>query len=215
MYNIDDNDDDLFDQSSTSSSETKALETDIDSFIDKTKENIDFKGDSVSNFVFRTGLSTTLYEACARFVFKSDSLSRTMFDFLNNQTNGRFAQELYANLLEDSLMKRFAIKSFLQEIIDEKNIENIQIVNEKLKVEISPEYFNIYFGSLIKIMNHAINRNIEIYEKLCKEIDRAPIQQIVDRDYTYYDPFIANSTFHISSAFDSIKNSLGFDTYSS
>lgn len=212
MYDINDNDDDLF-QDFSSSSENKTLPNDIDSFIDQTKENLDAKGLGSKSFMFRAGLSTTLYEACARFVFQTDSLNRTVFDHLNTISNGAFAHELYANVLEESLMKRFAIKSFLQEILDETNAEQISIIANDLKINISPEFFNIYFGSLIKILNHAINRSIDIYEKLCVQINRTPIQQIIDRDYSYFDFSVISSSVYVAQAFDSIKKSLGFNTY--
>jgi len=212
MYNVNDNDDDLFHDSSFDT-ESKPADVDIDSFIDRTKENSDSTYLSSKNFMFRASLSTTLYEACARFIFQTDSLNRTIFDYLNAQTNGTFARELYANVLEESLIKRFTIKSFLETILDETNSENIRVIANDLKVDINPQFINIYFGSLIKIMNHAINRSIDIYEKLCVQINRSPVQQIVDRDYSYFDYTALSSSMHIAQSFDSIKKSLGFNTY--
>jgi len=212
MYNVNDNDDDLFHDSSFDT-ESKPADVDIDSFIDRTKENSDSTYLNSKNFMFRASLSTTLYEACARFIFQTDSLNRTIFDHLNAQTNGTFARELYANVLEESLIKRFTIKSFLETILDETNSENIRVIANDLKVDINPQFINIYFGSLIKIMNHAINRSIDIYEKLCVQINRSPVQQIVDRDYSYFDYTALSSSMHIAQSFDSIKKSLGFNTY--
>jgi hypothetical protein len=62
-------------------------------------------------------------------------------------------------------------------------------------------------------MNHSIERNIQIYEKLCLTINRTPIKQIVDRDYYFVDSFSFNVKDQINSSFSSIKQSLGFNTY--
>ena len=62
-------------------------------------------------------------------------------------------------------------------------------------------------------MIHAINRNIDIYEKLCVQIDRVPMKTIIDRDYSSIDVSLFSANNYIVNSFNSVKESLGFNTY--
>jgi hypothetical protein len=156
---------------------------------------------------------TAFYELCNNFIFENESFGRTLFSTINRITDNQFQFELYADVLEESILKRFSIKQFLESVLSEETISTIENNSSELKIEIDKLYMNNYFGSMLKIMNHSIERNIQIYEKLCLTINRTPIKQIVDRDYYFVDSFSFNVKDQINSSFSSIKQSLGFNTY--
>jgi hypothetical protein len=211
-HQIFDNDDDLFSDHS-SQKQNNNSSTDFDSFIEQTKEIIDSKNMSTTQFVIRTGMMTAFYELCNNFIFENESFGRTLFSTINRITDNQFQFELYADVLEESILKRFSIKQFLESVLSEETISTIENNSFELKIEIDKLYMNNYFGSMLKIMNHSIERNIQIYEKLCLTINRTPIKQIVDRDYYFVDSFSFNVKDQINSSFSSIKQSLGFNTY--
>jgi hypothetical protein len=207
-----DNDDDLFSETSSQSSSIP-LAPDVDTFLEQTKDYIDSKGINSGRFAIRTGMITAFYEMSNRFIFDTDALSRSMAASLNRLTNNGFQKELYADVLEESILKRFAIKEFLEAMLSEDTAKNIKLASQKLKLDLDETYIRSYFGSMDKIMTHSIERNIKIYEALCPEINRVPMKSIIDRDYASVDISLFHTGNYIANSFNSIKESLGFNTY--
>lgn len=207
-----DNDDDLFEEPSPSTTSTP-VNNDIDSFLEQTKDYIDSKGKELNNFAIRTGMATTFYEVSNRFIFNVETLNRSIISSFNRLTNGAFEKELFADVLEESILKRFAVQSFLNSILSEEGMPNIVVNSSKIKLDIDESYLKSYFGSMNKIMIHAINRNIDIYEKLCVQIDRVPMKAIIDRDFNVADISMFTANNYVLNSFNSIKESLGFNTY--
>jgi hypothetical protein len=223
MSNFYDNDDDLFEDSSSSTQSSSfhnvfahsssQRDEDFDSLIENTKDYAKSKGIGSDSFVLRTGVVTSFYEVVNRFVYETDSLSRSIFNKLNALTNGEYAKELYADVLEESIIKRFAVYEFIDSILRSDNSKSFELAAKHLKIEIDEAFIRIYFGSLFKVMNHAIDRNIDIYQKLCEQINRVPMKAIVDKDYDYFDFRMFSSNSYINQTFESIRDSLGFKTY--
>lgn len=211
------NDDDLFSEPSsnadTNTTSSSSVNNDIDSFLEQTKDYISSKGNDITQFAIRTGMITTFYEVSNNFIFNVDTLNRSIISSFNRITNGQFEKELYADVLEESILKRFAIQQFLTSILSEEAIPNIVVNSSKFKIDIDESYLKSYFGSMNRIMLHAINRNIDIYEKLCVQIDRVPMKAIIDRDVDSIDISIFSPSNYITTSFNSIKESLGFNTY--
>jgi len=209
-----DNDDDLFaEPSSNTTSSASTSNSDIDSFLEQTKDYIDSKGIDSTQFAIRTGIVTTFYEVANRFIFNVETLNRSIITSFNRITNGQFEKELFADVLEESILKRFAIQQFIDSIISEDSIPTIVHNSSKFKFQIDEAYLKSYFGSMNRIMIHAINRNIDIYEKLCVQIDRVPMKTIIDRDYSSIDVSLFSANNYIVNSFNSVKESLGFNTY--
>jgi hypothetical protein len=208
-----DNDDDLFSSSYSQSSSTTNTPSDFDTFIEQTKEIIDSKNTNTTQFVIRTGIVTSLYEICNNFIFSNESSTKTIFDTLNRLTNNNFELQLYSDVLENSILKRFSIKQFLESILSDETISVVKNNSSNFKIDVDESFFFIYFGSMLKLMNHSIERNIQIYEKLCAQISKDPLKQIIERDYHFSDSFIFNPIQKIDSSFTAIKQSLGFNTY--
>lgn len=207
-----DNDDDLFaDTPSTASS--SVVNNDIDSFLEQTKDYIDSKGIDSSHFVIRTGIATTFYEVSNQFIFNVETLNRSLISSYNRITKGEFEKELFADVLEESILKRFAIHQFIDSILSQESIANVVHNSHKFNFEIDEAYLKSYFGSMNRMMIHAINRNIDIYEKLCVQINREPLQTIINRDYDSVDTSLFSASNYIVKSFNSIKESLGFNTY--
>ncbi len=207
-----DNDDDLF-QESSSTAASAPVNPDIDSFLEQTKDYIDSKGNELNQFAIRAGMATTFYEVSNRFIFNVETLNRSIISSFNRLTKGAFEKDLFADVLEESILKRFAIQSFLDSILSEEGIPNIVVNSSRIKLDIDESYLKSYFGSMHKIMLHAINRNIDIYEKLCVQIDRVPMKAIVDRDFNVADMSLFTAHNYVVNSFNSIKESLGFNTY--
>lgn len=215
INDFNDNDDDLFSESSTTASfsSNAAVNNDIDSFIEQTKEYIDSKGANATQFVIRTGIITTFYELSNNFIFNVETLNRSIISYFNRITDNKFEKELFADVLEESIIKRFAVHQFIDSFISRESIDNILVNSSKLNFQINESYLKAYFGSMNRIMIHAIDRNIDIYQKLCVQIDRVPMQAIIEKDYSSIDSSLFSNKNYLVNSFNSLKESLGFKTY--
>lgn len=228
MSNFYDNDDDLFEDTTSSpppsafhnvfshSSDNTDNEKDqeFDSLIESTKDYYKSKQIGSDSFLLRTGIITSFYEVSNRYVYETDSLGRSVFSKLNELTNGLYGKELYANVLEETIIKRLSILDFLNSILSSDNTKSFKLAAKHLKIEIDDSFLRIYFGSLSKVMAHAIDRNIDIYQKLCEQINRVPMKAVVDKDIDMIDIQMFSSNSYINRSFESIRDSLGFKTYS-
>lgn len=223
MSHYSDNDDDLFQEPSSQaqspsfhnvfSNTNFAKDEELESLIESTKDYAKNKGVGSSGFMLRTGVVTSFYEVTNRFIFETDSLSRSIFNALNTLSDGKYANDLYADTLEESIAKRFAIIEFLNAIITADNTKSFELAAKHLNITLDDSFIRIYFGSMHKLMTHAINRNIDIYQKLCEQINRVPMKAIIDKDYSSIDVRSFSSNAYINQSFQSIRESLGFKIY--
>jgi hypothetical protein len=223
MSHFSDNDDDLFQEPSPQtqspsfhnvfSNSTFTKDEELESLIESTKDYAKNKGVGSGGFMLRTGIITSFYEVTNRFVFETDSLSRSIFNALNTLSDGKYSKDLYADTLEESIAKRFSIIEFLNAIMQADNTKSFELAAKHLNITLDDSFIRVYFGSMHKILNHAINRNIDIYQKLCEQINRVPMKAIVDRDYSNLDVRSFSSNAYINQSFQSIRESLGFKVY--
>ena len=221
MSHYSDNDDDLFQEPSPQSpsfhnvfsNSTFTKDEELGSLIESTKDYAKNKGIGSNIFMLRTGIITSFYEVTNRFVFETDSLSRSIFNALNTLSNGKYASDLYADVLEESIAKRFSIIEFLNTIIHADNTKSFELAAKHLNITLDDSFIRIYFGSMLKLMNHAIDRNIDIYQKLCEQINRVPMKAIIDKDHSSIDIRSFSSNAYINQSFQSIRESLGFKIY--
>jgi len=222
MSTYSDNDDDLFqdippapnsffqEEPQTASSINDEA---VNQLLDSTKDYINSRNLGIDSFKVRTGIPNSFLEACNQFIFRSDTFNRSVFDVLNQYTNGEFSKILYYNFLEESIIKRFSIRYFLHVLVNEPQERLLSSISENLHSTIDQTYLRIYFGSTLKVMDHAINRSIEIYQKLCTELGREPMQAIIDREYSSPSLRTISSSSYILNSFTSLNSSLGFKTY--
>jgi hypothetical protein len=223
MSHYSDNDDDLFQEPSPQaqapsfhnvfSNTSLGKDEELEALIESTKDYTKNKGVGSGGFMLRTGVITSFYEVTNRFIFESDSLNRSIFNALNKLSDGKYASDLYADILEESVAKRFAIIEFLNAIITADNTKSFELAAKHLNITLNDSFIRIYFGSMHKVMTHSINRNIDIYEKLCEQINRVPMKAIIDKDYSNIDVRSFSSNAYINQSFQSIRESLGFKIY--
>ena len=223
MSYFSDNDDDLFQEPSSQtqspsfhsvfSNSTFAKDEELESLIESTKDYVKNKEVGFGGFMLRTGIITSFYEVTNRFVFETDSLGRSIFKALDTLSNGKYSKDLYADTLEESIAKRFAIIEFLNAMIESDNKKSFELAAKHLNITLDDSFIRIYFGSMRKVLTHAINRNIDIYQKLCEQINRVPMKAIVDKDYSNLDVRAFSSNSYINQSFQSIRESLGFKVY--
>jgi len=224
MPSYSDNDDDLFEESTNSSTDSSSFhdlfahsnyssDTFSNSFVESTKDILSPKSIDSDQFRYRTGIVTSFYEVCNRFSFANDNFLRVEYDYLNSISNNHFSKLLYFAFLEESIIKRFSIQNFLRVVIETDNSKVFKEAAEQLKINVDDFFIRVYFGSIYKLLNHAIDRNIAIYEKLCTELQRPPMQAILDKNYDSLDITFESPSSYILRSFDSIKESLGFKTF--
>lgn len=221
MSSYSDNDDDLFEEqpsiSAASSfhdlfahSEHTTSDQAVNSLIEETKGRLSSKNLDSDQFRIRTGIVTSFYEVCNRFAFANDSLLRTEYDYLNQISDNLFGKLFYLNFLEENIIKRFSVQHFLTVIINTDDVSTFEEAAKTLNIQIDTSFIRVYFGAILKLMDHAIDRSIAIYEKLCSELNKVPLKAILDKDHNSPDLDLISSSSYIMRSFDSIKTSLGF-----
>lgn len=209
--NFNDNDDDLFSDKQPEMADVG--HEDIDALIQRAKKDITLKGFKADSFLIRTGIITSFYEVCYRFVLESNHLNRSVFDTLNKLTDNEFEKVYYADTLEESISRRFSVQSFLESFLYNEDKEWMNFAPEALGIEIDDTYLRVYFGTLHKMMAHTIDYSIDIYSKLCEQINRVPMKSIIDKDVQIEDFSLLSIDSVIAQKFSNIKSSLGFKNY--
>lgn len=201
-----DNDDDLFDETITSSqnfSSNSSTNDEINSLI----KSIDIDDISQIDQMFkRSKIALALYNGSSSFIFSTDSYNKTIFNTLNYLTNNQFQYHLYADLLEESIAKRIVLLRFSKDIVEETSENSLKKIKEFLEVEIDSNFITTYFTSFSKVMTFVIDHNINIYTQLCQEIGREPISQIVEKDFSNVLSTIVSSDNYINNIFNNISS---------
>jgi hypothetical protein len=199
-----DNDDDLF--AEPSSSNQSSFPQDIQSLLENVDSNI--STDKISSILSNSNLVINLLDSSNSFVFQTTSHTRTTFNTLNYLTNNRFQYDMYADILEESLFRKFLILDFLHVCLKQVDESDYNLFNEITSLNIDRQFILTYFKSYYNLLDHSIEYNINLYKKLCALIDRAPLENIVDRNLNsdYFSLISSNS--YINDVFSNIKNTL-------
>jgi hypothetical protein len=199
-----DNDDDLFSESTVSNQ--KSFPQDIQSLIENVDSNI--SNDKVSSILSHSNIVINLLDSSNSFVFQTTSHTRTTFNTLNYLTNNKFQYDLYADILEESLFRKFLIFDFLNVCLKQLDESDYNIFNEITSLNIDRQFILTYFKSYHNLLDHSIEYNITLYKRLCTSIDRAPLEDIINRNLNsdYFSLISSNS--YINSVFSNIKDTL-------
>jgi hypothetical protein len=202
-----DNDDDLFSDSPSSTKSYSSNPTDeIQSLID----SIDSKDiDHIDSMLFRSKVALTLLDGSNSFIFEINSYNRTIFNTLNSLTNNLFQYQVYAETLEESIVRRLIIRDFLLACVDETDDKFLQKLSEVVEVNIDKKFLVTYFESILDVMNFVIDDNIELYKKVCFEAKREPMLSVIEKDVNQVAENMISSSSYINNIFKNIKHSLG------
>ena len=211
MYNefMSSNDDDLFDSSSSPKQNSKSADDlfkDIEKMLTE-KSSSDFFDEIETT----SRVINSINDSSCRYIFSNDSYNRSLFDELNTLTNGSFSYRVYADILEESLIKRIVVLDFLKLLSSNKDERLMKFLAEKVKVNVNFHFMNTYVTSALEVLDFVIRYNIDIYSKVCQKIGRTPLQPIVDRDLDNVDLNILDSDQYINKYFSVIRNEMGFD----
>lgn len=208
MYsNISSNDDDLFSGSQNEPKKEKRsgiLSEDLENLL---KDNSDTKSDST---VLKARLAIALYDTAGSFVSSSDSSDRTLFNTLNALTDNRFAYDLYADQLEESISKRLVIYDFTTSLQSDKSKKLLEQISRFLKTQIDSFFFTTYMTSFVELLDHTISYNTAVYVAVCNHINRPPLDYIINRNVDEVDNKLIESIEYVNNSFASIRDSLGF-----
>jgi hypothetical protein len=202
------NDDDLFSSESSSKESPKSSD---EIFKDIEKMLKDKPSDFFNEVEITSRIVNSFNDSANRYIFATDSYNRSIFDELNSITSGKFSYRVYADILEESLARRFIVFDFLKILASAKDERLLKFFTQKMKLNIDSRFVNTYVTSLIEMLNFAIDYNIEIYIKVCQKIDRTPLQPIIDRDIDNVDLNLLDSDQYINKYFSVIRTEIGFD----
>lgn len=208
-----DNDDDLFNDDVSLSSFASNSKSSISSSSDDFKkliESIDKQElDKIDHMFFRSKVALTLIDGANSYIFDNNSYDRTIFNTLNFLTNNQFQYDLFADVLEESILRRMIIKDFLLACVDNTNDDFLKKLSKLVDFEIDAKFLNTYFYSFLEILTFAINDNIELYQKVCAHLNRQPLSSIVDGTFNENSPTLIGANNYMNSIFDNIKHSFG------
>lgn len=201
-----DNDDDLFEESTSSSTDSQSSSTTSEE-IKSLLESIDISDIGQIDQMFkRSKIALALYNGSNTFTYTTESFNKTVFNTLNSLTNNVFQYHLFADILEETIIKRMILLTFSKDILEESSDMNLDKIKEALNVEFDQRYVSTYFGSYSKITDFVINYNIYIYTKICQEIGREPLTDIIERNFSDTLVQSISSDSYINSIFKNIAS---------
>lgn len=212
MYNdfLSQNDDDLFSDSKStekqSSKPTDNLLKEIEELLSKTSDKEFF-----SQVEIRSKIVNSFNDSANRYIYSTDSYNRSLFDELNNITNGLFAYRVYADILEESLTRRLVIFDFLKLLASAKDERLMKFLTKNLNLTIDEHFVKTYIVSSQEMLDYIIRYNIDIYTNVCQKIQRTPQQAILDRNLDDIDLSLINSDEYINKYFSVLRVEMGFD----
>lgn len=212
MYNdfLSQNDDDLFSDSNStekqSSKPTDNLFKEIEELLSKTSDK-----DFFSQIDMRSKIVNSFNDSANRYIYSTDSYNRSLFDELNNITNGSFAYRVYADILEESLTRRLVVFDFLKLLASAKDKRLMKFLTKSLHLVIDEHFVKTYIISSQEMLDYIIRYNIDIYINVCQKIQRTPQQAILDRNLDDIDLSLINSDEYINKYFSVLRVQMGFD----
>lgn len=208
---LSDNDDDLFNETSSIPSSPKSSASSTSSSFDDFRsiiENTDIDEEKIGSMLMRSKLALTLYESANTFIYSTTTYTRTTFNTLNSLTDGKFQYNLYCDTLEESIFRRFLILDFVNILVEQSDQDIFLKMSEIFKMHIDQKFISTYFVSMQKIMNFVIADSIELYKKLCAECGREPASAILDQRSEEAKDYLS-ADLYINKIFKNIKNNAG------
>ena len=208
---LSDNDDDLFNETSSIPSSPKSSTSSTSSSFDDFRsiiENTDIDEEKIGSMLMRSKLALTLYESANTFIYSTTTYTRTTFNTLNSLTDGKFQYNLYCDTLEESIFRRFLILDFVNILVEQSDQDIFVKMSEIFKMHIDQKFISTYFVSMQKIMNFVIADSIELYKKLCAECGREPASAILDQRSEEAKDYLS-ADLYINKIFKNIKNNAG------
>jgi hypothetical protein len=212
MYNdfLSQNDDDLFSNINSSdkqsSKQADNVFKEIEELLSKTSEK-----DFFNEVELRSKLVNSFNDSANRYIFSTDSFNRSLFDQLNILTNGLFTYRVYADLLEESLVKRLVIFNFLKLVASSTDDRLMNFITKKMRITFDEHFVKTYINSAQELLDYAIRYNIEIYTNVCQKIQRTPQQALLDRRVDDVDLSLVHSDQYINKYFSVLRTEMGFD----
>lgn len=137
---------------------------------------------------FRVSLADSLYEAYADYVGLSQVVShfQAVTETLDNITQGAFGKLYLCRRVEQNIFRRLAIHMLLQAIIedDTKDEDGMSFKEflSKMNITVDDDFIPTYFGSIMRISQHALNLDRALYINLCQELSITPNYLAIDSD---------------------------------
>jgi hypothetical protein len=209
-FNINDNDDDLFNDSSTlSSSSDSSAYSDVQSLIDSIPKD-ELK--NISDIAMRAKMSIALYQGSHSFIYNTSSYNRSIFNTLNQLTDGSFQYNLYADVLEESIIRRLIILDFVDGIVfsDNDHERALEKIGKVLNINIDERFIRTYFVSFHRLLTSSIDYNIEVYKSVCSHINREPSSFVIEKNISDASYMTLSSDSYINSIFSNMRRSFGF-----
>jgi hypothetical protein len=167
---------------------------------------------SFSEIRVKSRIVNSITSSSAEFINSLESGHRSVFDALNQLTNGDFAKRIYADALEDAIVRRMVVLHFLNDLDELKENHLLMEASKKLNLNIDSHFFKIHISSLAEMISFSIEYNVSIYVTLCEQIGRTPIQSIVERSPQIADHAVMNYNHYILKHFEAIRLELGLDS---
>ena len=219
MYNqfFSSNDDDLFGETAKQKDETRKPIGPHGFFGDDELEKLLAESNQDDSEYFsqvrvKSRIINSIMSSTGEFTNALDSGHRSVFDALNQITNGHFAKRIYADALEDAIIRRMVVLDFFNDINKVKDSEIFAFASKKFKLNVDSSFFTTYIGSVAEMLTFSIEYNISIYMSLCEELGRTPIASIVDREPQLADHAVINYNHYILKHFEAIRLELGLDS---
>jgi hypothetical protein len=208
-FNINDNDDDLFNDQPSKPSDSNY--SDVQALINSIPED---ESETIDAIVNRSRMSLALYHGAHSFIYNTSSYNRSIFNTLNQLTDGMFQYQLYADILEESITRRIIILDFVNTIAnahsEEYDEKALKLIGKALKTNIDDRFIRTYFVSFHRLLVSAIDYNVEIYKAVCAHINREPSQFVLDKTTSDLSIMTLSSDSYINSIFANMRNSFGF-----
>lgn len=173
---------DYISQSIAAPSSSNALLEDLYRTIDKNQ-----KHDHDSSR-FRVSLADSLYEAYADYIGLSQVVShfQAVTETLDHLTQGAFGKIYLCRRIEQNIFRRLAIHMLVNAIINDESQDDDGLSFKeflaKMNITVDDDFLPTYFGSIMRISNHALNLDRAMYINLCQELSITPNYLAIDSD---------------------------------
>jgi len=178
MYESNDLDDDIFDDTKSLSDSSVNTTSSSDSNIKSDKEEFDSIFDKLlgihkdkENVSVLSNLVLTFYDSVARWIEHGyeEAFYKSIYSFNEDVVNNKakpfpLYEKYYAS--QHQVSKRRVVSLFLKEFLDNK--DQIENISKKLNLDITEEAIAVYFGSFYNINQYAILEAF-VHFKTCAE----------------------------------------------
>jgi len=140
------------------------------------------------------------------------SYNRSIFNTLNQLTDGSFQYNLYADVLEESIIRRLIILDFVDGIVfsDNDHERALEKIGKVLNINIDERFIRTDFVSFHRLLTSSIDYNIEVYKSVCSHINREPSSFVIEKNISDASYMTLSSDSYINSIFSNMRRSFGF-----